>query len=67
MISYVPHGESAEYGIAESVYRHIGVAVSEESELVRHLYPAQPEIAPRHKPVDIITLSYSVHISYNHF
>ena len=59
MISDVTECQGTEYRIAECVYRHIRVAVSEQPECVLQLYSAEPQLATFHKTVHVIPLSYS--------
>ena len=52
-------GASTENGIGNRVAEHVGIAVAEKAFFIFYLHAAENKIAPFHKAVNIITVSYS--------
>ena len=59
MIAYVAHVCRTEQSVAYGMYEHVGVAVTEQSELVVELYSTEPEVAAGHKFMHVETESYT--------
>ena len=63
----VAHVCRTQQGVADGVYEHVGIAVSEQSEGVINPYAAEPEVASLHKAVYIVAETYSDIHSLNVF
>ena len=61
MITDVAHVGSPEYGVADGVYKHVGIAVTQQAQRVRYLDAAQPQVAAFYQLVDIIAHSDTKH------
>ena len=59
MVSYVAHISRPEEGVADGVYEHVCVAVSEQTLGVCESDASEPQFPPFYKLVDIVSESYS--------
>ena len=64
MITNVAQVGSTEQGVAQGVNRHIGIAVTQQPQLVVNLHTANPQFAVGHQTVHIKAHSYSCHVVY---
>ena len=59
MIAYVTQRGSTEQCVTQSMKSDIGIAVSEQSESMRYLYAAEPQVTALDEAVDIKSVAYA--------
>ena len=61
MIADIAHIGSTKHRVTDGVYQHVCIAMAVETTVVGYLDTSQPEVAPLHQSVDIISKSYPYH------
>ena len=66
MVANIAHVCGTKKGIANGVDKHIGITVTQQSQVALYLYAAQPKVAASHQLVNIIskTNSYQGKVYY---
>lgn len=59
MIAYITHISSTEQRVAYSMYKHVGIAVSQQSHAVLYLYSSEPQVTALNEPVNVKSKSGS--------
>lgn len=61
VIADIAHIGSTKHRVTDGVYQHVCIAMAVETTVVGYLDTSQPEVAPLHQSVDIISKSYPYH------
>ena len=59
MITYVAQRSRPEKSVAKSMESHVGIAVPQQSQVMRNIHAAYPQFAPGHKSVHVKSVAYS--------